>query len=87
MITLFWFVFWTVLSALVVAAGLKARARQRAHLGAAGPSVDDEAIRRIVETGALTVDTDEPLDIREIGEEEERFWAEPWDEPEELDPR
>ncbi len=87
MITLLWFVFWAVLAALVVAAGLKARVRQRAQLDAAEPSVDDDAIRHIIETGALTLDTDEPLDIREIGEQEERFWAEPWDEPEELDPR
>ena len=87
MIPLFWFVFWTVLAALVVAAGLKARARQRARLGAMGARVDDDAVRRIVETGALTDETDEPLDLREIGEEEERFWSEPWDEPEELDPR
>jgi hypothetical protein len=84
MVALFWLVFWGALSALVVAAGLKARARRRAALGAALPGVDDDAVRSIVETGALSVDADEPLDLREIGEEEERFWTETWDEPEEV---
>jgi hypothetical protein len=87
MVTLFWFAFWTFLAMLVVAAGLKARARRRAVVSAALPRVDDDAVRSIVETGALAVDADEPLDLLEIGEEEERFWSEPWDEPEELDPR
>ncbi|MBM4185124.1 MAG: hypothetical protein FJ207_13060 [Gemmatimonadetes bacterium] len=84
MVELFWLAFWGVLSALVVAAGLKARARRRAALAAALPEIDDDAVRSIVETGALSVDADEPLDLSEIGEEEERFWSETWDEPEEV---
>lgn len=84
MIPLFWFVFWMLLSALVVTAGLKSYARRRAVLAAGLPSIDDDAIRTIVETGALTIDVDEPLDLREIGEEEDRFWSESWDEPEEA---
>jgi hypothetical protein len=45
--------------------------------------VDDEALDTIRNTGILT-DDDEPLDIREIDEEERKFWSESWDEPEEL---
>ena len=84
MVALFWVVFWTLLSALVVAAGLKTYAHRRAALAAGLPSLDDDAVRTLVETGALTIEVDEPLDLREIGEEEERFWSERWDEPEEM---
>ena len=45
--------------------------------------VDDEALDAILITGTLTADEDEPLDIREIDEEERKFWSESWDEPEE----
>jgi hypothetical protein len=74
---------WLVISALVVAAGLKARARQREALGESA-RLDDDQVRSIVETGALPADADEPLDMREIDAEEERFWSETWEEPEEL---
>jgi hypothetical protein len=84
MVALFWFVFWTLLSVLVVAAGLKTYAHRRAVLATALPSIDDDAVRTIVERGALSIEVDEPLDLREIGEEEERFWSEHWDEPEEM---
>jgi len=88
MMRIFWPVFWGILSALLVTAGLKARARKRAVLAAAQPRVDDVAVRAIVERGALGVEADEPLDLREIEEEEERFWAESsqeiLEEPEEL---
>ncbi len=42
-----------------------------------------EAIDRIVETGQLVVDEEESLDLDDIDEEEDRFWSESWDEPEE----
>jgi hypothetical protein len=84
MIRLFWLVFWGGLSVLVATAGLKARARKRAAFAAALPKVDDDAVRAIVESGTLGVDADEPLDLLDIGEEEERFWSESWEEPEEL---
>lgn len=84
MIRLFWLVFWGALSALVVAAGLRARARKRAALAPLLPEIDDEAVRSIVETGSLGAEGDEPLDLVEIDQEEERFWSESWDEPEEL---
>jgi len=43
-------------------------------------SLDDDAIRRIEAGG--NVEVDEPLDLDEAREEEERFWDEDWDEPE-----
>lgn len=44
--------------------------------------LDDGAIRRIEVSGR--VEMDEPLDLEEAAEEEERFWGETWDEPEPL---
>ena len=74
---------WVTLGLLAVFGGAAVRRRLDASLGEADPSLDDEAIRRIEETGALTVDEEPPLDLDEIEEEEERFWSEQWDEPEE----
>ena len=48
------------------------------------PVLDDNAIETIMEIGELRTDEDEPLDLEEIDEEEERFWRESWDQPEEL---
>ncbi len=69
---------------LVLAAGLAvvAYAMSRSHLRARrrSASLDDDAIRRIETSGR--VDVEEPLDLDEAHEEEERFWEEDWDEPE-----
>lgn len=46
-------------------------------------ALTDEMVRQIEEVGY--VELDEPLDLQEIQEEEERFWEEaPWEEPEEF---
>jgi hypothetical protein len=80
MLTLFWILFWALLAALTVAAGWSLyersmrRTRERLVL-------DDDAIRTILDTGELHVDEDEPLNLEAIDEEEERFWSETWDEP------
>ena len=79
-----WFTFWSILTVLVIAACIFAYVRRRASFGSEAPRVDDAAVRAIMETGALSVEDDEPLDLREIGEQEERFWSETWDEPEEV---
>jgi hypothetical protein len=77
---LFWILFWALLAALTVAAGWSLyeqrmrRTRERLVL-------DDDAIRTILDTGELHVDEDEPLNLEAIDEEEERFWSETWDEP------
>lgn len=83
MLTTFWVLFWLALSTLVLAAGVTLHLRRRELLASDRPKLDDEAIRRIVETGELLVDEDEPLDLEEIDQEEERFWSESWDEPDE----
>ena len=45
--------------------------------------ITDDMIERIETIGV--VDVDDPLDLRDIAVEEERFWEEePWEEPEEL---
>jgi hypothetical protein len=73
---------WVVLAVLAVAGGVGVRRKLGAALDDAEHSLDDEAIRRIVDTGSVVVDQDPPLDLDEIEEEEERFWSETWDEPE-----
>ena len=80
MVTVLSLVFPLALVALLVAAGLALRSRRREALGAR-PVLDDAAIHRIIEDGEIWVDDDEPLDLQEIDDEEERFWSESWDEP------
>lgn len=63
---------------LVAGAGLLVRRRMARLRG----GLSDEAIRAIEEYGRISVD--EPLDLDEAAEEEERFWSESWDEPEPL---
>jgi hypothetical protein len=86
MLTLFWILFWSLLSALAVAAGWSLYER-RSRLMQARPFVDDDAIRAILDTGELHVDEDEPLNLEVIDEEEERFWSETWDEPDDWGSR
>jgi hypothetical protein len=71
------------LVALLTASGLRLRGRIRRPLAPGVPPVDDDAVDRILETGVLEDEADEPLDQAEIDEEERRFWSERWDEPEE----
>jgi hypothetical protein len=78
MIPIHWTVLWAALAALVAAAGIVALFRRRRHL-AARAVVDDDAVQRILDVGSLDVEDDEPLDIAAIDVEEERFWAERWD--------
>ncbi len=44
--------------------------------------LDDGAIRQIEASGR--VELEEPLDLSEAAEEEDRFWSESWDEPEPM---
>lgn len=71
------------LVALVAVSGLRLRRRIRRRLDRSVPVVDDGAIQQILERGTLVTDEDPPLDLREIDDEERRFWSERWDEPEE----
>jgi hypothetical protein len=74
----------TLLVGLVVTAVVLMRRRRRRRWKRPAPTVDDEAIREILDRGVLEADEEEPLDLGEIEEEERRFWSENWDEPEEL---
>lgn len=68
---------------LAVASGILLRFRLSGRGGRRGPTLDDAAVRSIIERGILVTDEDEPLDLDQIDEEERRFWSEKWDEPEE----
>lgn len=75
---------WIALAALVAVVGLARRARMRERRGSR-PELDDAAIQRILDEGRLPFEqADEPLDLEEAARAEEEFWAEDWDEPEEL---
>lgn len=67
-----------VLAAVAAAAFARRRLEERTSRRSV---LTDDAIRRIEEEGELFVD--DPLDWNEV-REEERFWGEGWDEPEEL---
>jgi hypothetical protein len=76
---------WALLATLAGAAGVRYLFRLRSGGPTSGtPRVDDEAIRRILETGSLPSGRDEPLDMEEAARAEEEFWSESWDEPEEY---
>jgi hypothetical protein len=80
MIALFWLVLWSGLASLVVAAGITVK--RKIAIAAVSHTVDDGVIEQILETGVVVVDDDEAaLDLKDIGDEEERFWSESWDEP------
>lgn len=80
----FWAVlFWIVVGALLTVSFIRVRSTLWEVRRKQG--LDDDDIRRILETGVLHRDDDEePLDLREIEEQERRFWEEErWDEAEE----
>lgn len=81
MYSLFWFIFGIGLTVLAMAAGVSLRARRREAFGVRRPVIDDDLIAQIIERGEIRVDEDEPLDLDEVDDEEERFWSERWDEP------
>ena len=80
MVTLLSLVFPLALVLLLTAAGFALWSRRREAFGRR-PLLDDDAIDRIIEDGRIFVEDDEPLDLEEIEDEEERFWSESWDEP------
>lgn len=77
---------WLVLAVLLLVAGIRALARLRSlHARTHAPDVDDDTVRRILETGSIETDDDEePLDLDEAARAEDEFWNETWDEPEEF---
>ena len=77
---LFEFVLGVGFALLVVAAAVTLYTRRREAYGRV-PVVDDTVLEQILETGHVYVEDDEPLDLEQIDDEEERFWSESWDEP------
>lgn len=76
---------WGALAALVALAGVRHLVRLRAGRARGGaPRVDDDALRRILETGSLPAPDDDRLDMDAAARAEEEFWSESWDEPEEF---
>jgi hypothetical protein len=71
-----------LMALLALAAGFLYRRRLRRFGEEEGVHLSDDMIRQIEERGR--VEMDEPLDWDEIRQEEEQFWEETWDEPEEL---
>lgn len=72
-----WFFF---VAALLVAFGWLGYRRRLGEVRGSGLT---DADIRVIEGGGR-VEADEPLDLGEAAEEEERFWDETWDEPEPL---
>ncbi|MFW6192648.1 MAG: hypothetical protein ACOC83_04095 [Gemmatimonadota bacterium] len=71
------------LALLAAAGGLAVRLKLRGLKKREDPELTEEMIRRIEEEGQVETDEREPLDWDEIREEEDRFWSETWDEPDE----
>lgn len=75
---------FAALSVLVLVAGAAARRRILRRTRPVADGLSDDDVRQIEEGGLLFREDDEPLDMDEIREEEERFWAsESWDRAEE----
>lgn len=78
---------WILFGALAGLAGFRYRSRLRSQRRPGSPpTVDDEALRRILQEGTLPgrEEEDEPLDLEEVSRAEEEFWRDSWDEPEEY---
>jgi hypothetical protein len=73
--------FGIVAALLAIAAGLLYRNRLEDTAREDPSALDDDLIRQIEENG--WIELEEPLDLDHIREQEQRFWEESWDEPEE----
>jgi len=69
------------LAILVVVAGVAARRRTRS---AKRSGMTDDLVRQIETLGRIDAEEIHELDVDEARQEEDRFWAQTWDEPEEL---
>lgn len=67
---------------LVIAGGLTVRRKLRSSRRAS--ALSDEMVRRIEKEGCIRVDLPEPLDLDEVRQEEDEFWSQTWDLPEEM---
>jgi cytochrome c-type biogenesis protein CcmH/NrfF len=72
---------WITLALLVVVAGVRVWLRARRGHGPRVHPLTDEEIRRLERGGSVSIEP--PTDMGEVAEEEQRFWEEHWDEPDE----
>ena len=71
---------FVALAALVAVAGWRVRHRLRRQTRS---GVTDEVVRQIETVGRVDAEDVDPLDMERVRAEEDEFWAQPWDEPEE----
>ena len=71
---------FAALAVLVAVVGWKVRYRLR-HRARSG--VTDEIVRQIETLGRVDAEDVEPVDLERARAEEDEFWAQTWDEPEE----
>jgi len=71
---------FVALAVLVAAAGWRVRHRLRHRTRSV---VTDELVRRIETLGRMDAEDIEPVDMERARAEEDEFWAQTWDEPEE----
>lgn len=74
------YAFW--LSVLTLVAVVVRLARYRARPG--DDALTDDMVRQIERRGTLRVENEDPLDLDGVRAEEDAFWSETWDEPEEF---
>ena len=73
---------WIAMGVLALLAGILSRRGERRS------GLSDDLIRQIEATGRIDREDVEPLDVDDIRAQEDEFWAQTWDEPEDMgDPR
>ena len=80
---LFWVGFGSGLGAIVISSRVRLCLRQSRKVEEKAQILDDQAVDRIIRQGMISTD-EYVLDLDAIDDEEERFWSENWDEPEEA---
>ena len=68
-----------LLIALLAAAAVVVNRRRIRDYFDGRSGLDDDMIRRIEADGSI--EFEDPLDLEQVREEEERFWSETWDVP------
>ena len=71
---------FVALAVLVAAAGWRVRHRLRRRTRS---GVTDEIVHQIETLGRVDAEDVEPVDLEQARAEEDEFWAQTWDEPEE----
>ena len=80
---LFWVGFGVGLGVMVISARVSLCLRRSRQVEEKTQILDDQAVDRIIRQGKISINED-VLDLKAIENEEERFWSENWDEPEEA---